>query len=114
MSKVAHFLSSVLFLIVCAGVWYLWRLGLDTFAQFAKPVPSSQIMRIATAAYPWLLLLPVPCIIYSAVLMDRVELLPEKVLVYFVSICLISTLLILGTLIMFAMDFSSTAAITSP
>jgi hypothetical protein len=61
-------------------------------------------MAIAGMIFPWILALPVPCIVYSAVLMDRVELLPEKVLVYFVTISLISTVLVLGTLALFAME----------
>ena len=104
MTKAAHLLTSILFLIVCGAVWWLWKLGDDLLGQLLAGGVQSRTMTIAGMLFPWILTLPVLCILYSAVLMDRVELLPEKVLLYFVSISLISTVMVLGTLVLFTME----------
>lgn len=111
MTKAAHFLTSLLFVIVCAAVWYIWKLGAGIMTELMPGRQHGEIMRTALAVYPWILALPVPSIIYSAVLMDRVELLPEKALLYFVFTAMVSTILILGTIILFGRE---TAALLEP
>jgi hypothetical protein len=107
MTKAAHFLTSLLFVIVCAALWFVWKLGAGIQGVFVGESDHPQAMAIALMCYPWLLALPAPCVVYSAVLMDRVELLPEKVLLYFVVMSLISTILVLGTIILFGLQVAT-------
>lgn len=67
----------------------------------------SATMGYALLAYPWVFaILPVPAIIYSAVLMDRTELLPEKALLYFVLMVLVSLILIGVSGALFGVEWS--------
>jgi len=107
MTKAAHFLTSVLFVIVCGALWFIWKLAVEIQGQFVGGTDHPQAMAVALMCYPWIWALPVPCIIYSAVLADRVELLPEKVLLYFIAMTLISTILVLGTIIVFGLQVAT-------
>ena len=94
MTKAAHLLTSLIFAIVCGGLWGAWWIGEQYLERRLGGESLSPVMTYALIAYPWVLaLLPVPAIIYSAVLMDRTELLPEKALLFFVVMALVSLVL---------------------
>ena len=108
MTKAAHFLTTLLFTFFCASMWFAWKLGAGYLAGRVGDGPLSPAMTYALIGYPWLFaLLPVPTIIYSAVLMDRTELLPEKALLYFVVICLIAFVLLAASAVLFGLELSA-------
>jgi hypothetical protein len=108
MTKTAHFLTSLIFALVCAALWFLWKLGAGYLTGLVGDQPLSTVMTYALIGYPWLFAgLPVPTIIYSAVLMDRTELLPEKALLYLVIICLVSFLLFATSVFLFWLELDS-------
>lgn len=105
MTKAAHLLTSLIFAIVCGALWGAWKLGELRIGNSIGESDLSQTMRVAFMVYPWLFaLLPVCLIIYSAVLMDRPELLPEKALLYFVLVVFVTLLLCVTTGLMFTLE----------
>lgn len=108
MTKSAHFLTTLLFALFCAALWFGWKIGAGYLDQLVGGQPLSPVMKYALIGYPWVFaLLPVPTIIYSAVLMDRTEVLPEKALLYFVIICLVSFLLLAASVVLFGLELNS-------
>ena len=108
MTKAAHLLTSLIFAIVCGALWGVWWFGERYIEDTVGDFGMSETMRYALMAYPWVFaILPVPAIIYSAVLMDRSELLPEKSLLYFVLMVLVSILLIGASGVFFGLEWNS-------
>lgn len=105
MTKAAHLLTTLIFAVVCAALWGAWWLGERYLGSALGDGGVSTTMEYALMAYPWVFaLLPVPAVIYSAVLMDRVEILPEKVLLYFVLMVFVSLVLISATGVLFTLE----------
>jgi len=104
MNKTAHLLTTLLFTMVCGALWYVWRLAAQILAAHLAGAAPTPPMAIALLITPWIFLLPAPAIVYSAVLMDRVDLPVEKVNLYFVVVATLSAGLILATVILFGME----------
>ncbi|GEM_PF-2250108 len=109
MTKAAHFLTTLLFTLFCASMWFGWSVGSGYLKSvIGDPPLLSPVMAYALIGYPWLFAaLPVPTIIYSAVLMDRTELLPEKALLYFVILFLVSFLLLAASAVLFGLELNT-------
>lgn len=97
MTKTAHFLTSLLFVIVCAGLWFIWRTASVLIPAHLGGSGLTEPMIIMLGYYNWIWALPFPALGYSAVMMDRHDLPVEKVLVYTLVIASICAVLILGT-----------------
>ena len=97
MTKAIHVLTSLLFVLVCASLWCIWHFTKAFFiGRFEGTVMMTPTV-LVFSYYDWLWALPVPAIAYSAVLMNRRELLVEKVVLYALFAARISAVLILGT-----------------
>lgn len=108
MTKAAHLLTSLIFAIICAALWGAWWLGERYIENTFGDGTVSEFMRYALIVYPWLFaILPIPMIIYSAILMDRSELLVEKALLYFLLMILVSLVLIGASAAIFGLEWNN-------
>ena len=103
MTKLSHFLASGLFTVACAGVWFALRIAKVLLAEHLGGASLSAPMAMVLTYHDWLWALPVPAIAYSAILLDRHEVLLEKVVLY---LACISAILILGTVALIGWEMS--------
>lgn len=97
MTKLSHFLATGLFTVVCAGVWFALRIAKGLLAEYLGGASLSAPMAMVLTYHDWLWALPVPAIAYSAILLDRHEVLLEKVVLYAMIVACASALLLVGT-----------------
>jgi hypothetical protein len=97
MTKLSHFLASGLFTVVCAGVWFALRIAKVLLAEHLDGASLSAPMAVVLNYHDWLWALPVPAIAYSAILLDRHEVLLEMVVLYALIMVCASALLLVGT-----------------